>query len=212
MSKTKPWLADDGKDAAIKHAPATMRNRDAIVAILTDILPDQGTVLEIASGSGEHIVYFDKKFSHLCWQPSDPDPDACASIRAWIAKEQSSNILPPLQLSALDAKWPVDQPSAIICINMVHISAWEATIGLFQKASDLLQSGALLYFYGPYFREWVETAESNMQFDRDLRRRNHQWGLRDLADMDAVAGKNGFHRDAVVEMPSNNLSLVYRKS
>jgi len=204
-------FVDDGVEQ-IRYAPATMRNRDAIVAVLKDVLPPSGTVLEIASGTGEHAIYFAQHFKKIIFQPTDVDEQSCQSIAAWTDKMELENVLPPLVLDTMQAVWPVQQADAILCINMVHISPWEATMALFKQAAHILQSGAPLYFYGPYFRDGVETAESNMEFDRNLKGRDHKWGLRELSDIDALAEKNGFHRDRLVEMPANNLSLVYRKA
>ncbi len=196
---------------AQRHAPATLRNRDAIVAVLQGILPEQGMILEIASGTGEHAVYFGQKFPELAVQPSDPDPENCRSIDAWTKREAMNNVLPPLALDALSADWDVNAPAAILCINMIHISPWEATIGLFRKAQHLLQPGAPLYLYGPYFRDDVPPAQGNLDFERSLKSRNLQWGIRDVADMDALATKTGFERHDLIEMPANNISLIYRK-
>ncbi len=194
-----------------RHAPATLRNRDAIVSVLRDVLPAGGTILEVASGTGEHAVYFGQQFPDLVFQPSDPDADNLQSIAAWTAREAAGNVLPPLALDALAADWPIDPPAAILCINMVHIAPWEAAIGLFEKASKLLAAGAPLFLYGPYFRDDVETAESNLAFDRSLKSRNLQWGIRELSDMDSLAVRTGFARDRLVEMPANNIAIVYRK-
>ena len=195
-----------------KHAPATLRNRDAIVAVLERILPASGLVLEIASGTGEHVVYFGQHFPDLTFQPSDPDPECCQSIAAWTKREGVGNVLPPQQLDAQAAEWEVAKPAAILCINMVHISPWESSIGLFEKAGRLLDPGAPLYFYGPYLRDDVETAPSNLDFERSLKSRDLRWGLREVADMDTLALRNGFIRESLTDMPANNISLVYRKS
>ena len=195
-----------------KHAPATLRNRDAIVAVLEEILPSRGLVLEIASGTGEHVVYFGRNFPDLTFQPSDPDPACCQSIAAWTKREGATNILPPKQLDAQAPEWDVPETAAILCINMVHISPWESSIGLFDKAAELLDPGAPLYLYGPYLREDIETAPSNLDFERSLKSRDLRWGLRDVTDMDALATANGFQRKSLIEMPANNISLVYRKT
>jgi len=211
MTDPKPWTIDDSAPGEQRHAPATMRNRDAIVDILRAILPDQGTILEIASGTGEHIVYFGLQFPNLTFQPSDPDPACCQSIAAWTKREAVANVLPPKQLDAQATEWSIPKPAAILCINMVHISPWESSIGLFEKAGELLDPGAPLYLYGPYLRVDVETAPGNLAFERSLKSRDLRWGLRDVADMDALAVQNGFARESLIEMPSNNISLVYRK-
>ena len=211
MTDPKPWTIGDSTPGEQRHAPATMRNRDAIVDILRNILPDQGTVLEIASGTGEHIVYFGLKFPDLTFQPSDPDPACCQSIAAWTKREAVTNVLPPLPLDAQAKRWDLPKPAAILCINMVHISPWESSIGLFEKAADLLDSGAPLYLYGPYLRADVQTAPGNLAFERSLKSRDLRWGLRDVADMNALAERTGFARESLTEMPANNISLVYRK-
>ncbi|VWX58716.1 DUF938 domain-containing protein [Sphingorhabdus sp. 109] len=211
MTDSKPWIVAESTPDEQKHAPATLRNRDAIVAVLRDILPERGLILEIASGTGEHAVYFGRAFPGLTFQPSDPDPACCQSITAWTEREGSSNILPPLQLDAQAPQWDVQNVAAILCINMVHISPWESSIGLFDKAGKLLAPGAPFYLYGPYLRDDIETAPGNLAFERSLKSRNLRWGLRDVADMDALAARNGFTRESLVEMPANNISLVYRK-
>jgi len=198
-------------DPQQRHAPATMRNRDAIVALLERILPSSGLVLEIASGTGEHAVYFGKTFPELTFQPSDPDPACCQSIAAWTKREAVANVQPPLQLDAQAGQWDIPKPAAILCINMVHISPWESSIGLFAKAGTLLDPGAPLYLYGPYLRDDVESAPGNMDFERSLKSRDLRWGLRDVADMDALATRTGFVRESLTEMPANNISLVYRR-
>lgn len=206
-----PWFRDQAGPEDEKHAPATLRNRDAIIAVLQEVLPDSGTVLEVASGTGEHAVYFGEKFPDLTWQPSDPDPDGCRSIAAWTKRAGVGNVLPPLQLDALALRWDIEKPSAILCINMVHIAPWEASIGMFEKAALLLEPGSSFYLYGPYFRGDAPTAQGNLDFDRSLKSRNLRWGIREVADMDALATKNGFTRADLVEMPANNLSLIYRR-
>ncbi|WP_108810703.1 DUF938 domain-containing protein [Sphingorhabdus sp. Alg231-15] len=206
-----PWFRDQAGPEDEKHAPATLRNRDAIVSVLQGVLPKDGTVLEIASGTGEHAVYFGEKFPNLTWQPSDPDPDGCRSIAAWTKRAGVGNVLPPLQLDALVSEWDIEKPAAILCINMIHIAPWEASIGLFDKAAKLLKSGGIFFLYGPYFRGDAPTAQGNLDFDRSLKSRDLRWGIREVDDMDALATKNGFTRTDLVEMPANNLSLIYRR-
>ncbi|MEH6701831.1 DUF938 domain-containing protein [Parasphingorhabdus sp.] len=212
MAVSKHWSTDMATPGEQRHAPATVRNRDAIVQVLRDILPDQGNILEIASGTGEHVVYFGMAFPDLTFQPSDPDPACCQSIAAWTKREAVPNILPPKQLDAQARDWDVAKPAAILCINMVHISPWESSIGLMEMAGKLLDPGAPLYLYGPYLRDDVETAQGNLDFERSLKSRDLRWGLRDVADMDALATRNGFVRESLIEMPANNISLVYRKT
>ena len=196
---------------ARRHAPATARNRDPILAVLRTVLPPSGSVLEIASGTGEHIVHFAQGLPDLVWRPSDPDPGALGSIRGWAESAKLGNLRPPLLLDAASADWPIDTADAILCINMVHISPWEATVGLLTNSAKLLPEGAPLILYGPYFQKGVETAPSNLAFDEDLRRRDSRWGLRQLEDIVALAEGLGLHREAVHGMPANNLVVVLRR-
>ena len=195
-----------------RHAPATGRNREPIAAVLTEELPQTGLVLEVASGSGEHAVHFARTFPDLAWQPSDPDPDALASIAAWREEAGLPNLLPPLALDAAAHDWPIAKADAVVCINMVHISPPSATEGLVAGAARLLDADAPLIFYGPYFEAEAKTAPSNLAFDSDLRVRNPEWGLRSVEWLDDLAAKSGFRRTRRVEMPANNLTLVYRRA
>ncbi len=205
-----------GEAGAKRHAPATARNREAIADVLAAQLPEKGMVLEVASGSGEHAIYFAAKFPQIQWQPSDREEDALASIAAYRAEAGLDNVLEPILLDASAPGQPAEQvdamTDAVLCINMAHISPWEATIGLFAKAAACLGAGAPLILYGPYLEAGVETAPSNLQFDASLKARDPRWGLRDLADMDALAADNHFKRSARIAMPANNLALVYRKA
>ncbi len=194
------------------HAPATERNREPIAAALREVLPASGTVLEVASGSGEHAVAFAELFAHLRWQPSDADPTALASICAWAQEAALPNLLEPVQLNAADGDWPVESADALLCVNMVHISPWSATEGLMRGAGRVLGSGAPLILYGPYSRSGLPTAPSNEAFDKSLRARNPLWGLRLLDDLVGEAQLRGLRLEQVVEMPANNLTLVFRKS
>jgi SAM-dependent methyltransferase len=192
-------------------APHVARNAEAIIGVLRSVLPATGTILEIASGSGEHALHFARAFPGLIFQPSDPDPQALASIEAWREAEGAPNLLRPVMLDAEEASWPVDRADAILCINMVHISPWSATQGLLAGAGRLLGRGAPLYLYGAYRRAGVATAESNEAFDRSLKARNPEWGLRRLEDVVAEAAQHGLALERVVEMPANNLSVVFRR-
>ena len=194
-----------------REAPATRRNREPIAAVLSEELPGTGTILEVASGTGEHAISFAGRFADLTWQPTDPDGDALASIEAYRREAGLPNLQAPLMLDASKHEWPVDTADAILCVNMVHISPWAATEGLFAGASALIARGAPLILYGPYREADVETAPSNLSFDQSLKARDPRWGLRQLADVDALAAQNGFARTRRVEMPANNLMLVYRK-
>ncbi|MDY0884590.1 DUF938 domain-containing protein [Dongia soli] len=192
------------------HYPATARNRDPILAVLRQILPPRGLVLEIASGSGEHIVHFAEALPHLDFQPSDPITEAVQSIDAWRQSAGLANIRPALTLDAAAASWPVEDLGAVLCINMIHISPWEATEGLMRNAAACLPAGAPLYLYGPYKRGGRHTAASNEDFDANLKARDPRWGVRDLEAVAALAAAAGFSAPTVTEMPANNLSLVFR--
>jgi hypothetical protein len=219
-----------------RHAPATARNSQPLAEVLARELPASGTVLEIASGSGEHAVFMARRFPALDWQPSDRDAEALASVDAWAAEARLANLRPAIALDAAAPDWPnvsadallcvnMDSDSceseksvgyrtfdACVCINMVHISEWEATVGLFRGCSKYMTEAAPVMLYGPYLEDDVETAPSNIEFDKSLKERNPTWGLRDLTAVDEVAGEWGFERTARYEMPANNLTVVYRRN
>jgi hypothetical protein len=194
-----------------RSAPHVARNADPIADVLRSILPERGLVLEIASGSGEHAVHFARTFPNLLWQPSDPDPAALRSIEAWRAEAGLTNLLQAVSLDARASTWPIAAADAILAINMVHISPWEATFAVLRGAGRLLASGAPLYLYGAYFQAEVEPAPSNVAFDESLRARNPEWGVRSLEKVVAEAEGQGLHLEAVTAMPANNLSIVFRK-
>lgn len=196
---------------ARRTAPATTRNRDPILEVLRRHLPRRGLVLEIASGTGEHIVHFARALGDLTFQPSDPDAASRASIDAWIAATGVANVLPAIALDAEAATWNVERVDAVVCINMIHISPWSATVGLMRGASIVLPAGAILTLYGPYRREGRHTAPSNAQFDAQLRATDPAWGVRDLEEVVAVAGAHGFNVAAIEDMPANNLSVILRR-
>jgi hypothetical protein len=207
-ARDRSWLASP--EGVRRHAPATLRNRAAIATMLGDLLPAAGRVLEVASGSGEHCAYFAEHFPKLEWHPSDPDPDALASIAAWC--EGLANVRPPVALDAAATTWPVGHADAILCINMVHISPWAATLGLMAGAGRLLPTGAPLILYGPYREADVPTAPSNEEFDQSLRARDPAWGLRLLDEVVAAAEAQGLAFERRVAMPANNLIVAFRRS
>lgn len=198
------------QDDSRQFAPATQRNREPILAVLSEVLPASGLVLEVASGSGEHAVHFAAAFPGLVFQPSDPDPAALASIDAWAGESGLPNLRPAIRLDATARDWPVARAEAVLCINMVHISPWAATEGLIRQAARLLPAGGPLYLYGPYRQSGVPLAPSNAVFDDSLRRRNPKWGLRELEAVAELAAA-GFGEPQVTAMPANNLSVVFRK-
>ena len=193
-------------------APAVARNRDPILAVLREVLAAPGTVLEIASGSGEHAVHFASALPHLVWQPTDPDAQARRSIAAHAAQAQLPNLLPPLELDASAAAWPVTRADAIVSINMIHIAPWRAAEGLMAGAGRLLPPGAPLYLYGPYRRGGQHTAPSNAAFDESLKARDPEWGVRDLDEVAELADRHGLALQRTVAMPANNLSVVFRRN
>jgi SAM-dependent methyltransferase len=192
-------------------SPSVVRNRDPILAVLHRVLPPAGTVLEIAGGTGEHAVYFAAALPHLTWQPSDQDEQALRSIAAHRALSELPNLLAPLSLDAAAPEWPVEQADAVVAINMIHISPWRATKGLMAGAGRVLSPGGVLYLYGAYKENSAYRVASNEAFDADLRRRNPDWGVRDLEAVAELAGSHGLTLDERIPMPANNLSLVFRR-
>lgn len=200
--------------SAKRESPAAQRNREPIADVLAQVLPETGRVLEIASGTGEHVVHFAARFPDLQWHPTDPDPASRGSIAAYLADAGLDNVAAPEMLDAAGPpeKWPLNAADAIVCVNMIHISPWDASEGLFAGAQALLpRKDGPLVLYGPYLEPDVETAPSNLAFNESLKARNPHWGLRDISDVDALAAKQGFVRTRRFAMPANNLLLVYRK-
>jgi Protein of unknown function (DUF938) len=193
-------------------SPAAARNTVPIGAALAEWLPVGGLVLEIASGSGEHAVAFARRFPGLCWQPSDPDPQARASIAEWREVEGPPNLLAPLAIDVCDPTWPVENADAVVSINMVHISPWEASIGLIDGAARVLGEQGVLILYGPWLVDGIETAPSNLAFDADLKARDPRWGLRRVRDFADAAAERGFALEDQRAMPANNRMLLFRRS
>jgi len=194
-----------------QYRPHVVRNRDPVLEVLRRILPPMGLVLEVASGSGEHLAYFAAKLPALIWQPTDPDPEALASIAAHRADAALPNLLEPLNLDVTAQQWPMARADAVMCCNMIHISPWASTEGLLAGAARTLPLEGLLYLYGPYKIGGEHTASSNRDFDLDLRARNPAWGIRDLDDVTALAERHGLKLAETVPMPANNLSVIFRR-
>jgi len=192
---------------ARRSAPAALRNREPIADVLRDWLPDSGTVLEIASGTGEHAAYFAERFPALNWQPSDADEGALASIAAWREASGLPNLRAPILLDAAGA-WPEVEAVAVLCINMVHISHWAATLGLLDAAARTLPVGGPLIFYGPWLADDVDTAPSNLEFDVQLRSRNPEWGIRPVEKLASAAAERGLQLVDRRAMPANNVMLL----
>ena len=195
-------------------SPASLRNAEPILRLLRAHLPKSGRVLEIASGSGQHAVFFSGALPGLDWTPSDPSADARASIAARAAEAGTGRLQAPLALDCLDeATWPEAQFDAVVCINMVHISPWAATEGLMKLAERALpRPGGLLYLYGPYREAEVPLAPSNAAFDASLQARDPAWGLRDRDAVTALAKAHGLTLTLRADMPANNISLLFRRT
>ena len=201
-------LDPDGADPR-RHAPAADRNAGPIWTVLERWLPARGTVLEIASGTGQHAATFAARAPSLTWQPSDPDAAMRASIDAYARAEGLTNVAPALALDVTRA-WPIDAADAVICVNLLHIAPWAATEALIRGAARVLLAGGPLIVYGPFRRDGAHTADSNARFDQQLRMREPSWGIRDLGDVSAEAEANGLTLAEVADMPANNLTVVFR--
>lgn len=215
-SLRNPSASEPLTDNLRRLAPAATRNRDAILDVLERVLPATGVVLEIASGTGQHAVHCAQALPGITWQPSDPDEASRLSIEAWRQHENVAGLNPPIDLDVRRTPWVLpdglDTPDAIVCINMIHIAPWAAAEALFLNADRHLARHGVLYLYGPYKRDGLHTAPSNQAFDDQLRATNAEWGVRDLEDVCALAGRNGFTLDEIVPMPANNLSLVFTRA
>jgi hypothetical protein len=195
-----------------RHAPATLRNRAPILEVLRRVLPGPGLLLEVASGSGEHVVHFAPALPDWTFQPSDADPDALASIAAWIAETGVVNVRPPVRLDVTAEDWPVGPMQAMFCANLVHIAPPEAARGLMAGASRYLVPGGVLIVYGPFRIGGAHTAASNAAFDADLRARDARWGVRDLEWLQELGVGSGLALEERVPMPANNQTLVFRRT
>jgi len=195
-----------------RSAPAALRNREPIAEVLREWLPDSGLVLEIASGTGEHVVHFAECFPNLEWQPSDIHADALTSIEAWRRESRLANVRKALALDASAPDWPLDRADAILSINMVHISPWSSALGLLAGAERLLDPEAPLILYGPWLKDDIETVPSNLDFDADLKRRDPAWALRRVEDFARAANPHGFTLEDIRRMPANNLMMLWSKT
>ena len=211
MSDRRFYEGPAAEDAR-RSAPAAQRNREPIAEVLTEWLPASGTVLEVASGTGEHALWFAERFPGLEWQPSDTHPDALASIAAWRDESGLPNVRQPAIIDASADTWPVDRADAVLNINMAHISPWEASLGLIAGAARLLPQGGPLILYGPWLKDDVETVDSNLAFDANLKSRDPAWGLRRVEDFTDAAEGWGLNLADWRQMPANNLMLLFRQS
>jgi SAM-dependent methyltransferase len=190
------------------HAAAAERNREPILEVLRRVLPPAGLVLEVASGTGQHVAFFARALPALRWQPSDPSRAHRRSIDAWAAG--ADNVAAAVALDVEAEPWPVSRVDAILNINMIHIAPWSAAAALFRGAARVLAPGGVVFLYGPFTRDGQHTAESNRRFDERLRGEDPRWGVRDLGDVEAVATSAGFPPPEIIPMPANNLSVVFR--
>ena len=194
-----------------RNAPAAARNRDPILGILRRHLPELGLILEVASGTGEHVVHFAAAMPGLTFQPSDPPAEARSSTDAWVREMRLPNVRAAIELDVTPAAWPIDEAAGLICINMIHIAPWPATEGMLRGASSVLPAGGPLVLYGPFREGGRHTALSNQAFDKDLRLRNPNWGMRGIEDVAQLASSMGFSAPEIEHMPANNLVLVFCK-
>ena len=196
--------------------PATLRNREYIFSVLKNYLSQNSLYLEIASGSGEHGVFFQKQFPSIIWQTSDPKLVHRKSINSWINHEGLYSKMPaPIDLDVEKQPWPIPNQikhliKGIVCINLIHISPWSCTKALFQGSKNILSNNNFLFLYGPFLRKHVQTSQSNINFDQSLKLKNSLWGLRQLEEITDLALQNGFELNKIIEMPANNLAVIYR--
>lgn len=206
-----------GADDKRRHAPHTERNRDVILNVLRKYLINSGTILELASGTGEHAAYMAPHFPDYDWQPSDYDEDNHASINAWRENGDAPNLLPSMLLDIMDSRWPIEEippakpVTAVLAMNILHIAPWEVTLGILDGTANLLPPGGMLYFYGPFTVGGKHTSDSNIQFDASLRERDASWGVRDMHMVSDIARSYGFVGPETTQMPANNFSLVFKK-
>jgi hypothetical protein len=199
--------AEDGRLVS----PSAERNKEPIAEALDGLLPDAGQVLEVSSGTGQHIVHFARRMPRLVWQPTERDAQCLRSIAAWREAETLPNLRAPLFLDVYDDVWPVTATDAAICLNMIHIAPWSATETLLHGTGKTLRPGGLLFLYGPFRRQGAHTVESNAEFDRQLRARDPRWGVRNLEDVATLAASEGFELAGVHQLPKNNLGVAFRK-
>ena len=194
----------------LRFSPAAERNKQPILEVLQEWLPESGEVLEIASGTGQHVIHFAASLPGIVWQPTDPDRDSCATIAARVAQSRLTNIHAPIALDVHNAPWSMNGPFiGLVCCNMIHIAPWSATTALFAGARQLLERASPLILYGPFKEQGQHTAASNQDFDESLRARDPEWGVRDLEAVQKVAETFGFTLQSVHAMPANNRIVVF---
>ena len=201
----------------LAFSPAADRNKQAILDVLRTVLPNKGSALEIASGTGQHISFFAAAMPGWCWQASDADAAALPWIAAYVKQQQQTNIFAPVRLDVLATQWPASGDAftepfdAIYCANMLHIAPWATCAALMQGSHRHLATGGVLITYGPYLEDDVPTAPGNLAFDESLRTQNPTWGIRRREDVTEAARRAGLRLRERHAMPANNLLLVWRK-
>ncbi len=210
MSDGRRFYEAPAAEGGRRSAPAALRNREPIADVLREWLPERGLVLEVASGTGEHAVHFARSFPSLEWQPSDTHANALSSIRGWREQAGLPNLREPIEIDASSPDWPIESAEVVLNINMAHISPWVASLGLIAGAARVLPNGGSLALYGPWLKDGVETAASNLAFDADLKARDPDWGLRRVEDFADAAAAEGFELAEWRPMPANNLMLLFR--
>jgi len=201
-------MTNDGR----RHAPAVQRNRGPILDVLRRHVPPDSVVMEVGSGTGEHVAFFAQELgSSIIWQPSDPDPEARKSIDAWVRHFGLANVRPALAHDAAARDWPMVRADIVLCINMIHIAPWAATIGLIEGSARILGPNGRLLLYGPFRQEGRHTSPGNEAFDRSLRQQDRDWGIRDCGEVTALAANANFGAPLIEQMPSNNLCLIFAR-
>ncbi|RXF68550.1 DUF938 domain-containing protein [Hansschlegelia zhihuaiae] len=201
----------DHAEAGRLVSPSAERNKQPIADLLDAVLPGSGEVLEVSSGTGQHVVHFAHRMPRLVWRPTERDAECLRSIEAWRGFAALPNVRAPILLDVHDDVWPAPPLDAVICLNMIHIAPWSATEGLMRGAGRILKPGGLLFLYGPFQRHGAHTAESNAEFDRQLRARDPKWGVRNLEEVSTVAASERLELAAIHQLPANNLGVVFRK-
>jgi SAM-dependent methyltransferase len=201
---------DDAQDGRLV-SPSAERNKQPIADLLDGLLPGSGEVLEVSSGTGQHVVHFARRMPRLVWRPTERDAECLRSIEAWREAAALPNVRAPVFLNVHDDVWPVPPMDAALCLNMIHIAPWSATESLLRGAGKTLKAGGLLFLYGPFQRHGAHTAESNAAFDRQLRARDPQWGVRNLEEVSTVAASERLELGEIHQLPANNLGVVFRK-
>jgi hypothetical protein len=192
-------------------SPSAERNKGPITEILMRVLPAQGDVLEISSGTGQHVLHFAQATPNIRWQPTDRDADCLTSIASWLAQTPTPNVDAPLYLDVHDEIWPVHDVAAVVCLNMIHIAPPSATAALLRGAANVTARGGILFLYGPFRRNGGHTSTSNEAFDALLKAENPEWGVRNVEDVAHVAASVGFELEQTHDMPANNLAVIFRK-